>query len=146
MRPSRRIRRAVPRVTFSHCTGIVQDATQPPAQLTVKTPSCSESRLISRRPCKSDTSSAAAPSIPISSSVVKTTSSAGRGIDGLSRIASAIATAIPSSPPSVVPSARTKSPSMTSCGPSRSISIGFPAAFSQTISKWPCKITGSAAS
>ena len=51
------------------------------------------------RPC--------APSMPISSSTVNTTSSAGCAISLLSSTASAMATAMPSSPPSVVPFAET---------------------------------------
>ena len=84
----------------------------PPAQLTVKTPSASESRFSSFRPRRGDASSATAPIMPISSSVVKTTSSRGWGIVRSSRMARAMATAMPSSPPRVVPRARTQ-PSST---------------------------------
>ena len=82
-------------------------ALAPPAQLTVKIPSSSESMFSIRRAESWEKSSPCAPSMPISSSTVKTASSAGWAISLLSRIASAMATAMPSSPPSVVPSAET---------------------------------------
>ena len=60
-------------------TGRTHRAMLPPAQLTVKIPSASESRLMSFRPRRGETSSASAPSMPISSSVVNTASSRGWG-------------------------------------------------------------------
>ena len=91
----------------ARATGRAHRTMLPPAQLTVKTPSASESRFSSFRPRRGETSRAMAPSIPISSSVVRTTSSRGWGIDGSSRMARAMAAAMPSSPPRVVPRART---------------------------------------
>ena len=86
----------------------------PPAQLTVRMPSSSESILRRRLPSSKLPSSAIAPSMPVSSSMVNTASSGGCSSSLLSSTASAIATAMPSSPPSVVPSADTQSPSTRS--------------------------------
>ena len=77
----------------------------PPAQPARKWPSSSESRFRRYFAFRSVVSSAMAPSIPTSSSVVNTTSSSGCAIALSSRIASPMATAMPSSPPRVVPSA-----------------------------------------
>ena len=80
-------------------------ARAPPAQLTVKMPSSSESMFRSRRAVSGETSRPAAPSMPISSSTVKTASMRGWRSVLSSIAASAIAIAMPSSPPSVVPRA-----------------------------------------
>ena len=61
----------------SRTSGRRQDTRLPPAHPTVNTPSTSESIFSIVRPRSGDTSSAAAPSIPISSSVVSTASSRG---------------------------------------------------------------------
>ena len=83
----------------------------PPAQLASSVPSSSESRLMSILLLSTETSSAFAPSIPVSSSTVRTTSSAGWEISSRARISSAYAPAIPSSPPREVPFAKMKSSS-----------------------------------
>ena len=80
-------------------------ARAPPAQLTVKMPSSSESMFRSRRAVSGETSRPAAPSMPTSSSTVKTASMRGWRSVLSSIAASAIAMAMPSSPPSVVPRA-----------------------------------------
>ena len=83
----------------------------PPAQLTVRTPSSSLSRLMSLRPFRSPQSRASAPSRPISSSAVNTASMGGWGMVPSSSTARIMATATPLSPPRVVPRALTQSPS-----------------------------------
>ena len=92
-------------------TGIEVSTVIPPAQLVRKCPSSSESIFNILWPLSIERSIESAPSIPISSSTVITTSRRGCAISGESIIASAYATAIPSSPPSVVPLAFKKSPS-----------------------------------
>ena len=127
-------------------TGSVHTDTLPPAQLTVSTPSSSESRLSIVRPFSTEASSAAAPSMPVSSSTVMTTSSGGWGMSPAARIASAMATAMPSSPPSVVPRAPIVSPSTKRSSPSRAMSFVQSGAVSQTMSMCPCRMTGAAVS
>ena len=130
----------------SRFTGRMHSVRLPPAQLTVNTPSSSESRLMRVLPRRGDTSRAAAPSMPTSSSTVRTTSRRGWGMSWASSRARAMATAMPSSPPRVVPRAVTKSPSTSRSSPSRSRSLGQPGSFSHTMSRWPWRITGSAPS
>ena len=64
-------------LTRSLLYGILHITDAPPAQLTVNTPSSSESIFIKRRPLRSETSIVAAPSIPISSFTVKIASTGG---------------------------------------------------------------------
>ena len=90
-------------LTVSVSYGILQITDAPPAQLTVNTPSSSESMFINKRPLRSETSIVAAPSIPISSLTVKIASIGGCAISSSSNTASVYATAIPSSPPKEVP-------------------------------------------
>ena len=130
----------------SRISGRWQNTLLPPAQPTVKIPSSSESIFSMVRPCRGVTSSTAAPNIPISSSVVSTTSSRGCCKVVSSSAASAMATAMPSSPPRVVPLAPTRSPSTKRSRPSLSMSLAQPASFSHTMSTWPCKITAGASS
>ena len=118
----------------------------PPAQLTVKIPSSSESRFTIRRPRRDPASIPAAPSMPISSSAVNTASTRGCSMASSSSTARAMATAMPSSPPRVVPSAQTDSPSVRRSSPSRSMSLLHSGACWHTMSMWPWRITGSAAS
>ena len=74
--PTVTVRNSAPKV--SRQTGRVHFVRLPPAQLTVNTPSTSESRFSIRRPRSMDTSSMpTAPSMPISSSTVNTASSRG---------------------------------------------------------------------
>ena len=127
-------------------TGSVHTETLPPAQLTVRIPSSSESRLSIVRPWSTEASSASAPSIPVSSSTVSTTSSGGCAMSSASRMASAIATAMPSSPPRVVPRAPIVSPSTKRSSPSLVMSFAQSGAVSQTMSMCPCRMTGAAAS
>ena len=91
----------------SFAAGRKQSARRPPAQDTVNTPSSSESRFSSRRPFRSEQSSATAPSMPVSSSTVMTASSGGWGRESSARMAKMAATAMQSSPPSDVFSAQT---------------------------------------
>ena len=74
--------------------GITVSTVIPPAQLVRKCPSTSESIFKSLCPLSIDRSIASAPSMPISSSTVSTTSSLGCAITEESRMASAYATAI----------------------------------------------------
>ena len=130
----------------SRFSGSVAVTTRPPAQLAVNTPSASESRFSIRRPRSREKSSAAAPSIPISSSAVNTHSSGGCGSASSSSSASSIAAAAPLSAPRVLPSAQTVSPSVASRGPSCRMSRSQPCSTSQTMSMWPCRMTGAALS
>ena len=125
--------------------GSMQRVLFPPAQLTVNTPSSSESRFILIFPRRLDVSMFFAPSIPVSSSVVKTASTGGLLLSE-SRSASIMATAIPSSAPSVVPTAEILSPSTARSIPSFSTSLVQSGAFSQTISRCPARSIGSALS
>ena len=79
----------------------------PPAQDTVNTPSCSESKFSRRRPFRSEQSSAAAPSMPTSSSTVNTASMGGWGRSSSASTARIMATAMQLSPPRDVLSAHT---------------------------------------
>ena len=106
-RPDRLTEKQLSPPSACRAAGRKQSARRPPAQATVNTPSSSESRFSSRRPFRSEQSSAAAPSMPVSSSMVNTTSSGGWGRESSARMASAVATAIQSSPPSEVLSAQT---------------------------------------
>ena len=142
-RPSTRIISVSPSKA-SRRNGKRQDTRLPPAQPTVNTPSTSESMFSMVRPCNGDTSSTAAPSIPISSSVVSTASSRGWGISLSSSAARAMATAMPSSLPRVVPRAPTTSPSTKRSSPSVSMFLAHPGSFSHTMSRWPCIITAGA--
>ena len=126
--------------SISHC------ALTPPAQLTKSTPSVSESIFISLLAVISLVSSACAPSMPISSSLVSTAWIGGCSIVSDASIASIYATAIPSSPPSVVPSAHTLSPSVHKSILSSSIFLWQSALFSHTISICPWSISGSLSS
>ena len=81
----------------------VHDTWLPPAQLVSIQPSSSESILSSICPLSIEISMPPAPSMPVSSLTVNTTSRRGWLILSDASIASAYATAIPSSPPSVVP-------------------------------------------
>ena len=125
-------------------TGTRQRAVMPPAQLTSRKPSSSESMFSMMRDLRSDISIAAAPSMPISSSTVSTHSSGGCGMVSESRMASMYAAAMPSSPPRVVPSAVTIPFSRRRRRPSFAKSMSHPASFSQTMSIWPCSMTGAA--
>ena len=69
--------------------GRIHVAVAPPAQLTVNIPSSSESTFKRSFPFKSETSIAAAPNIPTSSSTVNTASIGGCAISLLSKIARA---------------------------------------------------------
>ena len=126
--------------------GSTQSRRSPPAQQTVNTPSSSESMLSSSLPLRSEQSSPAAPSMPTSSSTVNTASSGGCFRLSSASTASAMATATPSSPPRLVPSAQTLCPSVRSRIGSRAMSSGQPSAFAQTMSRWPCRMTGAACS
>ena len=134
------------RLHASHTIGIWQTAVIPPAQPTRSCPSSSESRFSIYDACRSSVVIPAAPSMPISSSTVITTSSAGCGISEASKMASANATAIPSSPPRVVRSAWITFPSSTRSNPCVWKSISLSSVFSQTISICPCNITTGASS
>ena len=112
----------------------------PPAQPARKCPSSSESRFKRYFAFRSAVSSAMAPSMPTSSSVVKTTSSSGCSIVLSSRIANPMATAMPSSPPRVVPFAWTYPSSTTRFSPSFSKSKSTPASLTHTISRCPWSI------
>ena len=95
-------------------------------------------------PFKSEQSSANAPSMPTSSSTVKTASMGGWGSVSSDKIARIIATAMPLSPPSDVLSAQTHSPSVRTSSPSRVMSLVQSSVLAQTMSIWPCKIMGAA--
>ena len=124
-------------VCLTRVTGMETFNAIPPAQPVRKIPSSSLSIFNMVCPVSIDRSMTAAPSIPISSSTVITTSNFGWEISSDSKIASAYATAIPSSPPSVVPSAFRKSPSTYRRSPSLSMSRLQSFSFSQTISMCP---------
>ena len=85
-RPSRTTRRQPAAAAFSSAAENVRSARTPPAHEVSSVPSSSESTLISMLPLRGDRSSAAAPSMPISSSTVKTTSRFGWRSVSLSRI------------------------------------------------------------
>ena len=121
-------------------------ALTPPAQLTYNIPSFSESILISLFAVISEVSRSLAPSIPISSSLVSTACIGGCAIVSDASTASINATAIPSSAPSVVPSAHTILPSVQALMLCTLMSISQSGSFSHTISRCPCKITGSQSS
>ena len=121
--------------------GRVRAKRSPPAQLTVATPSSSESRLIMVRAERRDLSSASAPFNPISSCVVNTHSSAGCVSVSSFRIASMHATAAPLSPPRVVPFAESTPSFMIRSRGSVVKSCATPASFSHTMSVCPCSIT-----
>ena len=83
----------------------------PPAQPTKRTPSSSESMLISFRAARKPGFSAIAPVRPVSSSTVKRSSRGPWVTSGSVAIAMAIARPMPLSAPRVVPSALSQSPS-----------------------------------
>ena len=112
-----------------------------PAQPTVRTPSSSLSRLISVPPVSRDPSSAFAPSSPTSSATVIKSSSGPCGIDSSSTSVIIAAIAIPSSAPRVVPSAVSQSPSRTNTIRPSAGSFGLEGSRSQTMSRWPWRIS-----
>ena len=112
-----------------------------PAQPTVSLPSSSLSRLIRIEPFRSEPSSAFAPSSPTSSATVISSSSGPCGSDSSSTSAIIAAIATPSSAPSVVPSAFSHSPSRTSAMRPSAGSFGLAGSRSQTMSRWPWRIT-----
>ena len=112
-----------------------------PAQPTVSRPSSSLSRLSSTDPVSIDPSRAFAPSRPTSSATVISSSSGPCGRAGSSASAIMAAIATPSSAPSVVPSAFSHSPSRTSSMRPCAGSLGLSGRRSQTMSRWPCRIT-----
>ncbi len=86
-RPQSLTSNATPSVSINE-TGMRQTVLFPPAQLTVITPSASESMFSSLCPFSIDRSIADAPSMPTSSDTVNTASSLGCATSGESRIAS----------------------------------------------------------
>ena len=127
---------------FSLWIGILVSYWIPPAHPVVRIPSSSESILISIRPLSNVQSTAFAPVIPTSSSMVNRASIGGCAISLLSSTAITIATAIQSSPPSVVSLAFTKPSSTYNSRASFVKSWADPGFFSQTMSRCPWRITG----
>ena len=126
--------------------GRVHTNSAPPPQEAVMMPSFSESMLISLRLLSEERSIPAAPRRPTSSFTVNMHSRGGHLSESSSSSASMIATAIPSSPPRVVPSALSHTPSVTRVIGWVSMSRSRCSSFSQTMSTWPCRATGSASS